>query len=370
MNKSLEGLRGAAALIIVLFHMQFSVHALDAAQGGYLAVDLFFVLSGFVICRAYDGRITHRSEWFAFMLRRFGRLYPANIVTTLVYFALLYFAPLYSAMPQANGHTHITSLADLVPALTMTNGLPISSEVVGLPVTWSTSNEFYVYMLFGLLCLVLRARARVAAFAALAFGGYAAAVYASLVTHACVTTGWCYDMVGDYGWARCFAGFFIGVLIAKYREHRVIVSFGSPLTQVLALTLVAVVILSGARITALAAPIVFAVLVASLSSDTGPVARLFSLRVFQWLGALSYSLYLAHDLFRPYLNIAAASARTAGERALIGIAFLLASFACAYVLHKYVESPWRARFAAWSNGHRGSRAALVPSNSVSPAENG
>jgi peptidoglycan/LPS O-acetylase OafA/YrhL len=130
------------------------------------------------------------------------------------------------------------------------------------------------------------------------------------------------------------------------------------------------VILSGARVTALTAPIVFAVLVASLSSDTGPVARLFSLRLFQWLGALSYSLYLAHDLFRPYLNIAAASARTVGERALIGIAFLLASFACAYVLHKYIESPWRARFAAWSNGHRGSRAALVPSNSVSPAENG
>jgi peptidoglycan/LPS O-acetylase OafA/YrhL len=66
---ALDGLRGLAAIIVVVWH----AGATRFIPGGYLAVDLFFALSGFVLSHAYETRPTH---WSGFMLARMIRLYP------------------------------------------------------------------------------------------------------------------------------------------------------------------------------------------------------------------------------------------------------------------------------------------------------
>lgn len=342
MNKSLEGVRGAAALLIVVFHMHSPLHELIGASGGYLAVDLFFVLSGFVISAAYADSIRDGEGLRTFMLRRFGRLYPAFIVATVGYFALL------------NLVAHITggdviapTLGEQLAILTFAQGFPIFNHFVGLPVTWSVSSEFYVYVLFAALCLALRGRARVLAFAALSATGFAVAVGQSLAS-GCVTHGECYSGIFNSGFARCCAGFFAGALIATYRNRPLVVGLTRPLTQLLAFAFAVVVVFSAGRVTAFAAPVAFAVLVASLSSDCGPVALLFTLRAFQWLGAGSYALYLAHDVFRPYLDLLAPHATTQTSRLALAGAFLAISGVAAYLLHVFVENPCRARFRAWT----------------------
>jgi peptidoglycan/LPS O-acetylase OafA/YrhL len=65
----LDGLRGLAALVVVVWH----TGATRFIPGGYLAVDLFFVLSGFVLSHAHGLR---RSDWRSFILARAVRLYP------------------------------------------------------------------------------------------------------------------------------------------------------------------------------------------------------------------------------------------------------------------------------------------------------
>lgn len=79
---TLDGLRGVAALAVLLFHRRWYApggHFLDHA---YLAVDFFFGLSGFVIAHAYEGRIVSRSMSFAdFVLVRAIRLYPMLILS-------------------------------------------------------------------------------------------------------------------------------------------------------------------------------------------------------------------------------------------------------------------------------------------------
>lgn len=75
----LDGLRGAAALAVVAFHF-FEVHSggdvfKQVVNHGYLAVDFFFLLSGFVIGYAYDGRWSQMSPW-GFLRRRLIRLQP------------------------------------------------------------------------------------------------------------------------------------------------------------------------------------------------------------------------------------------------------------------------------------------------------
>jgi peptidoglycan/LPS O-acetylase OafA/YrhL len=72
--EALDGMRGLAAFAVVLFHM--GVAAPIKAPSGFLAVDFFYVLSGFVIACAYDARLGQSLSFKAFMRLRFIRLYP------------------------------------------------------------------------------------------------------------------------------------------------------------------------------------------------------------------------------------------------------------------------------------------------------
>ena len=89
----LDGLRGVAAIIVVAFHLFETYSAGPEHQiinHGYLAVDFFFVLSGFVIGYAYDDRWNRMSTW-NFFKRRLVRLHPMLIMGTLLGAALFYF---------------------------------------------------------------------------------------------------------------------------------------------------------------------------------------------------------------------------------------------------------------------------------------
>jgi len=90
----LDGLRGVAALMVVIFHL-FETYskgpAFQIVNHGYLAVDFFFVLSGFVVGYAYDDRWGKMSTW-GFFKRRLTRLHPMVIAGTLVGAALFFFS--------------------------------------------------------------------------------------------------------------------------------------------------------------------------------------------------------------------------------------------------------------------------------------
>lgn len=90
----LDGLRGVAALIVVAFHLLEPYASGDPTQQiinhGYLAVDFFFVLSGFVIGYAYDDR-WDRMSLKDFFKRRLVRLHPMVIMGSLIGAALFYF---------------------------------------------------------------------------------------------------------------------------------------------------------------------------------------------------------------------------------------------------------------------------------------
>ncbi len=85
----MDGLRGVAALAIVLFH---SFRSNGYVPNGRLAVDLFFILSGFVIAYSYDEQLATAMPKQEFFIRRFIRLYPmlfigafGGIVTALIH---------------------------------------------------------------------------------------------------------------------------------------------------------------------------------------------------------------------------------------------------------------------------------------------
>jgi peptidoglycan/LPS O-acetylase OafA/YrhL len=82
---ALDGLRGLAALFVLLFHVRETTPIRWLAPHGYLAVDFFFVLSGFVIAHAYRGALSRGAlSPGQFIVRRFIRLWPAAAIGTLL----------------------------------------------------------------------------------------------------------------------------------------------------------------------------------------------------------------------------------------------------------------------------------------------
>lgn len=79
---TLDGLRGIAALGVVVFHMPYFFAPL-AAPGGYLAVDLFFMMSGVVLAHAYEARFRAGMKIRDFMRVRAIRLYPLYLLGTI-----------------------------------------------------------------------------------------------------------------------------------------------------------------------------------------------------------------------------------------------------------------------------------------------
>ncbi|KOR22829.1 acyltransferase family protein [Burkholderia cenocepacia] len=348
----LEGLRGVAALFVVLFHMQISLPGLGLARNGYLAVDLFFVLSGFVITGAYGRRVSNVSELARFLVRRAGRLWPTHIVTNALFYILpSAFGMVALALGAANVKLSFPNTGEAIGLVLMLHGLPIYDHFVGTLVSWSTSVEFYVYVLFGVVCLLVRGSTRWMAYLALSGVGYATAIWAAVHSNDCVARLFCFSLAYDYGWARCLAGFFLGALIAEHRNARPVVVMTRPVVQVVAFAVATLLMLfaNHAYGSVYFAPAVFAMVIASMSRDTGPVSRIFRARPAQYLGSLSYSLYLGHAVLLPILIAISRTWRTPVGHVIAGALFLAASIALARRLNRAIEIPFREKVYAWAD---------------------
>ena len=206
----LDSIRGLAALLVVVYHLPSwhgDLHDLRAIRNLYLMVNLFFVLSGFVIALNYEDRLISIKELARFQLLLLGRLYPVHLLF-LVLFALLAVGKWLAATRLHMALPNTTVLEpfpthEFIEHLFLVQALPGHSDARSLNgPSWSISVEFYTYLVFGVLCLMLDKRYRPIAFLML---GAAALL-------PIITLG---DAVGEYtSILQCLAGFFIGSLTA------------------------------------------------------------------------------------------------------------------------------------------------------------
>lgn len=227
----LDGLRGVAAMLVVAYHLFETYYHSGPNQPvnhGYLAVDFFFVLSGFVIGYAYDDRWDSMSTW-NFIKRRLIRLHPMVILGSVIGALLFYFSPC-SAFPLVSETPWYILLMILLWAFTM---IPVSKgcDIRGWSETnplngpsWTLQWEYIANLLYA---LVIRRFSKfalmicVALFAVLTlilcldldvFGFLAARSYASYT----VIGGW--SLTPDQlqiGVTRLLYPFFCGLLISR-----------------------------------------------------------------------------------------------------------------------------------------------------------
>ncbi len=156
----LDSLRAIAAIAVVLVHyrIHFDVHPLPGpvnflADGGDFAVDFFFVLSGFVLCRKYwsEGR---RLRVFANLWERVARLYPLQVLTLLlVAWGQWFLVSRLATQPfryELNDSYHFSLNLALLNASGLEKGFSFNAP------SWSVSTEFIVNALFLLLIALPR----------------------------------------------------------------------------------------------------------------------------------------------------------------------------------------------------------------------
>lgn len=153
----LDGLRGVAAMIVVAFHLLETYSKGPAYQilnHGYLAVDFFFVLSGFVIGYAYDDR-WNRMSLKDFFKRRLVRLHPMVIMGSLIGALFFYFGA--AAFPVIAGVQWWKVLLICLLGCTMLPALP-SWDIRGWGETnplngpsWSLLYEYIANILYALV---------------------------------------------------------------------------------------------------------------------------------------------------------------------------------------------------------------------------
>ena len=227
----LDGLRGVAALLVVAYHLfetYFEGSPEQPINHGYLAVDFFFVLSGFVIGYAYDDRWDKMSTW-AFFKRRLIRLHPMVIFGTLFGAIMFYFGSC-SSFPLISDTPWYVALGVMLWCFTMIP-LPSGMDIRGWGETnplngpaWTLQWEYLANILYA---LVIRRFSKLALGACVAifavftvilclnidvFGVLAERSYAAYT----VIGGW--SMTPDQlqiGFTRLLYPFFCGLLISR-----------------------------------------------------------------------------------------------------------------------------------------------------------
>ena len=348
----LDGLRGVASLLVIVFHL-FEAYAGNDPQKqilnhGYLAVDFFFLLSGFVIAYAYDDRWARMSQW-EFYKRRLVRLQPMIIIGSLIG-AALFGLQHFSIFPKVATASAWQVLAVMIVGMTMIP-LPKSADIRGWDETYPLNGPawslFYEYCANVLYALVLRRLPAWLLWIVVVLSAGALIHLAVFGARGDLIGGWSLDFEGiRIGLTRVMFPFCAGILLMRLgRRIRIKGAFAvSSLLLVVSLSLPRLggtghLWMNGlyeAVCIILLFPLIVAIGAGEKRAD-GP-----SVRIARFFGDLSYPLYITHyPLIYIYTGWVIDHQVPPATGALIGAGVFVATVGIAYASLKLFDEPAR-----------------------------
>ncbi|MBF9152990.1 acyltransferase family protein [Novosphingobium jiangmenense] len=349
----LDSLRGIAALAVVFHHIP-TVAGISAAgfdlHFGRM-VDLFFILSGFVIAASYGAKLSAGFPFSRFIWLRWGRVWPLHAAMIAVF--ALSMLVLGVLRPELRTHGLLAGRndpADLPIAFLLLQGVVPSLGPIWNHPSWSVSVEMLLYLLAAAGWRIAGERVWLAWLA-----------LAVAVLTFTTSDGDFFGLTSNIG--RGIAGFGLGLALHRAWERSTPPAI--PVAAATALELAAFVavgaVLWGSG-SLLAFDLAATALVALGVLQRGLVSRLLCAAPFQWLGTMSYALYIVHvfvigrvfDLLavlQPRLGLMIADTVIGGQDALVGPGWqadamkLLIMALCLIVavpFAKLIEQPARA----------------------------
>ena len=346
----LDGLRGVAALTVVCFHLfeAYATSHLDQRiNHGYLSVDFFFILSGFVVGYAYDDRWTKMTVR-EFLTRRLVRLQPMVVIGALIGAVMFYTqgCPVWdvSAVPVAMLLVATLMNAFMIPA---TPGAEIRGVGEMYPLNgpaWSLFFEYIGNVLYALFIRRLSTRALAVLVAAAGCGLAAFSVWGPL-GDICVG----FSLTGENivgGSLRLLFAFPAGLLLSRvFRPVRVRGAFWIGTMAVVALASVPRIggsehLWMNGVYDALCAVVLFPLIV--WIGASGKTTDRVTSRICKFLGDISYPLYMVHYPFIYLYYAWVKNENLTFGQSLPGAAALVAgSVALAWLCLRFYDEPVR-----------------------------
>ncbi|MEM5368733.1 acyltransferase [Paraburkholderia azotifigens] len=354
--RSLTGLRGLSALLVMFYHYN-AFRLLDGpartfVAHGYLMVDVFFVLSGFVMAMTYGSLFSGGCSWqnfYTFLSRRVARIYPLYFLMTIPAGLLI-----------ANGWMdHWPGPPVLVSGLI---NLTMLQSILGVPTLntpgWSISAEWIVYLLFpSLVALCLHGSRRSAVIVAAI-----TVVTLPLITmapalvdepkRAGILDIWHYGT--PYPVVRAVIEFSMGIIAFRVaRVHGLARALGSEWCMMLLSC--ALLIAMCTKSADLLFVFLLPVFMIGIAQQQSTVAQCLSSRPIHWLGELSFAIYMIHDVMIYFIVAMARWCETKGMSSQTAMSVCTVLFACGVIAlsqlaYSVIEKPARRTMRALLSG--------------------
>ena len=350
--ESLDLVRGIAACAVLVYHTDFMFglrHQL--LPGGYLAVDLFFVLSGFVLSLNYQDAIAGGEISFRkYLTARLARLYPLFVATTVIGFVVM------TARHKAN-YGYFDTAALVKSAAFNLAMLPSFAGAYGTgtlfifnPATWSIFFEMVVSVLFFVCLARLRAQVLV-----LLVAGAAAALASTIMWYGTSDLGYATENIWA-GFARVTFSFVAGMLVYRLYRRR-------PWRCPRAFYYLAIAVVIGVMQAKLRFPsspwldmaAIGLLLPAVVAIGAGVSLTGVEARAARFLGETSYAVYLTQGSL--IIIAAGLSQSLLGEKiydlgAWVGFVFVAVTLALSFLTYRFFELPARLFLRHLGSGER------------------
>lgn len=348
----LDGLRGVAAILVVIFHIFEAFNGgsrfAQIINHGYLAVDFFFLLSGFVVAYAYDDRWGKMTQW-EFYKRRLIRLQPM-VIMGMIIGAIFYYFQASDLFPQ------IATVPVWKVILTMIIGftllpIPPSMEIRGWgemhPLNGPAWSLFFEYIANILYALFFRK------FSNKVLGIFIFIFAALLINYTVfgpkgdVIGGWSLNFEQmNIGFTRLLYPFFAGVLLS--RLGKLIHIKGAFWICSILITIIFAIPRIGDENTlwmnglyeSFCIILMFPLIVAIGAG--GEIKNALSLKICKALGDISYPIYITHYALIYWFTAWVIDNKISLEDGyLVGIGVLIATIVIAYLCLKLYDEPVR-----------------------------
>jgi peptidoglycan/LPS O-acetylase OafA/YrhL len=341
---NLDALRGVCALTVVFFHCDGMFASGEIFCHGFLSVDVFFVLSGFVLAHTYESRLLSDLGTTAFVRLRLKRLAPVYWIGTTLGAATMTAISAYHPEGAIVSPFLIVALwamaMMLVPQMTLPGpAYPTNAAA------WSLAGEFIVNIFYARWFARCRTRTLLWVIAAL-WAAFTVKAFTS-------SQGWAVGGRADDVWwtpIRATPAFLAGVVLFRaWRDGRferfptvspaVLLGLWAVITEVPthgpqpAFEAVAVILVS---------PLL--VILLARSRDVAP-------KPFLWLGAISYPLYASHLSVVHLARFVPLFGLDQGPSVWRAVLVCLVALGLAHLVHRLVERPWLLR---WRPAHSAS----------------
>lgn len=346
---TLDGMRGVAALAVVIVHTPFLMGPISAVSAG-LAVDLFFVMSGFIIAHAYEDKLRSGFPAFQFIILRLIRLYPLYLLGLMIG-AIEVFAEIRFGSAQLWTFDHLAAAIGaglfMAPSTASPQDVATAAIFPLNPPSWSLFFEVLINVAYALSFPYLRTRTLLLI---VALAGVALVTLG--IVHGDLHFGshW-HNFAG--GLARVTYSFGVGIIIYRAAGSGIQIS-APPLLILLACgALFAVAPGPYTGVYEVLCVLVVLPALVVLGASAEPSGRLRA--SFNFLGLISYGVYSLH--FPLALLAKGVLQKVAGDKVTslapwTGLAFLVGLVVICWIVDRIYDAPVRRYLAGLARAHR------------------